>query len=416
MKRIIVIGGGIIGLSVAEKLLSEGHDVSIIEQKRIAAGASYGNAAGLAFSEVMPMASMDMIKQSIRWLSDPTGPFAVIPQDLPHTAGWLLRFALAARKSVFDHSLKVQSQLMQIGKATLDPMLKRSGLCSMVKTTGALYLYDTPCQYDAALAGWRLREQQGIEWTPYPGQDLMNFQAGISKKIYGGVFAPHYQAVTDPNEFCQGIHAYLTQRGVHTIYDKAIAIHPGDDGTKVVLKNTPTQTAHKVVLAAGPWSGQLSGSLGDKIPLIGERGYNTTLPKAAMPELDKTFFFGPHGFVISPLENGVRVGGASEIARIDREPNYQRSRAMLLKARELVPGLQSTEGEQWMGIRPTTPDTLPVIGASSGNPQVIYAFGHGHLGLTQATATAKLVQELVDGVANTMDISALQAQRFRYSY
>ncbi|NKB76723.1 MAG: FAD-dependent oxidoreductase [Gammaproteobacteria bacterium] len=412
MKQILIIGGGIIGLCIAEKLLSQGHQVSLIERERIAAGASYGNAAGFAFSEIMPMASGDMIKQSAKWFLDPNGPFSVVARDLPHTANWLLRFALAARRPAFEQSLKVQSQLMQIGNETLPLMLLRCGLQPMVKTTGALYLYDTLHQYNAALVHWRLRERHGIVWHSYAEQALHDFQPGLSKKIHGGVHAPNYQAVANPYDFCLAIHKYLTEMGLNTIYNNAIAIHPGEGGSKVILENAPPVEGKKVILAAGPWSGPLSESLGDRVPLIGERGYNTTLPKAAMPSLDKTFFFGPHGFVISPLINGIRVGGASEIAKMGREPNFRRSETMLLKAKELVPSLTLMKGQQWMGMRPTTPDTLPVIGLSSRDANTIYAFGHGHLGLTQATVTAQLVQELVDEKASTMDITALNAQRF----
>ncbi|MCY1301333.1 D-amino acid dehydrogenase 1 [compost metagenome] len=179
------------------------------------------------------------------------------------------------------------------------------------------------------------------------------------------------------------------------------------------LEGADSLRGDKVVLAAGPWSGVLSEALGDKVPLVGERGYNTTLPKSSMPELRYPMFFGPHGFVMAPLSNGVRVGGASEIARIGRVPNYRRSEAMLRKAKELVPALKLQNGEQWMGMRPTTPDTLPVIGQASRCTNIIYAFGHGHLGLTQSTATAQLVAELVSGHAFSIAPSKLSVKRFQ---
>ena len=412
MKEVIVVGGGVIGLCVAEKLASAGHGVTIVEKAHIAAGASYGNAAGLAFSEVMPMASAGVIWQSIRGLVDPNGQFSVVPQDLPYTMGWLLQFALAARRPVVERSLRVQSQLMQVGQSTLPLMLERSNLEHLVRTTGALYLYDTERQYNAALAGWELRAQHGVAYDCYTGQALHDFQSGLSSKIYGGMHAPGFQGVTDPNEFCLSIHRHLTERGIETIYQKVIAVESHAQGVSAILESSPPLKADKAIIAAGPWSGELCKLLGDKVPLIGERGYNTTLPKAAFPELDKIFFFGPHGFVISALHNGVRVGGASEIASIEREPNYRRSEVMLRKAKELVPALQLMDGEQWMGVRPTIPDSLPVIGPATQHPDVIYAFGHGHLGLTQATATAQLVHELVNGEAASVDIAELSVSRF----
>lgn len=414
MKDIIIIGGGIIGLCTAEKLISEGHKITIVEKSRIAAGASYGNAAGFAFSEVMPMASFSTIRQSTKWFFDPDGPFSVVLADLPYTWRWLIKFAWAARKSVFDRSLKVQSELMQLGQKTLPLMLARAGLESMVKTTGALYLYDTPAEFKAAHDGWKLRADLGVEHVAYEGQALHDFQPGLSKNIYAGIHAPNYQCVSNPNDFCLAIHSYLSQKGVKTVYAKVVDICPQESQVQVFVENGESLKGDTVVIAAGPWSGELSKALGDKVPLVGERGYNTTLPKSSMPELRYPIFFGPHGFVMSPLSNGVRIGGASEIARIDRAPNFRRSEVMLRRAKKLVPTLQLAEGEQWMGMRPTTPDTLPVISQASQHFNVIYAFGHGHLGLTQSTATAQLVAEFVRGHSFSIALAKLSVKRFKY--
>ena len=412
MKDVVIIGGGIIGLCAAEKLTSEGHKVTIIEKDRIAAGASYGNAAGFAFAEIMPMASFATILQSMRWIMDPGGPFSIILRDLPYTFSWLVRFALAARKSTYEQSLRVQADLMQLGKATLPQMLARTNLNEMIRTSGALYLYDTRSQYAAAQKSWMLRRQHGIEHECYEGPELHQFQPGLAPDTYAGVYSPDFQLVSNPNDFCLAIHQHLQQNAVETIYQKVVALKHKADRVEIALQGTDSITADKVIVAAGPWSGQLSKTLGDRVPLIGERGYNTTLPREALPELTRPIFFAPHGFVISPLVDGVRVGGASEIARLNRPANYRRSKALLRKAKTLVPDLKLMEGEQWMGMRPTTPDTLPVIGTASRLANVIYAFGHGHLGLTQATATAQLVSEIINDQKSSMDLASLSARRF----
>ncbi|MCP4433566.1 MAG: FAD-binding oxidoreductase [Gammaproteobacteria bacterium] len=412
MKDVIVIGGGIIGLCAAEKLVSQGHEVTIIEKDRIAAGASYGNAAGFAFSEVMPMASYTTILQSLRWIMDPAGPFSIIPQDLPYTLNWLIRFALASRKSTFEQSLRVQAKLMQLGKTTLPQMLERTNLDKMVNTTGALYLYDTKSQYLAAQKSWRLRQKYDVEYECYQGSELHRYQPGLANNIFGGIHSPNFQLVSNPNDFCLAIHKHIQPNAVATIYHNVVGLTPKEGRVEVALQGADSLMADKVIIAAGPWSGELSRALGDNVPLTGERGYNTTLPKSALPDLTRTIFFAPHGFVIAPLADGVRVGGASEIARLDRPANYKRSDALLRKAKALVPELQLTDGEQWMGIRPTTPDTLPVIGTASRHPNVIYAFGHGHLGLTQATATAQLIYEIVSGQKRSIDPDSLSASRF----
>ena len=412
MKDIIVIGGGIIGLCAAEKLLSRGHRVTIVEKQQVAAGASYGNAAGIAYSEVMPLASFSTIRQSLRWFLDPSGPFKIVPGDLPHTLGWLLKFALAARRSVFDRSVSAQAELMQLARSSWPEMLSRCGLEHMFRTTGALYLYDTKAQYDAAIASWQLRGKHGVEYECLEGSDLQHFQEGLAKHVYAGIHVPEFQLVSDPNDLCLAIHEYLSGKGVKTVYQTVTAIEPRTGGVEVILENSSSLKAEKTVVAAGPWSGLLSAALGDKVPLTGERGYNITLPKSALPNLQRIIFFAPHGFVISPLAHGIRVGGGSEIAKLDRAPDYARSQALLEKARSLIPDLQTGNGKQWMGIRPTTPDTLPVIGTARDHADIIYAFGHGHLGLTQASATALLVSEIIDNQPGSVDLTSLSVRRF----
>ena len=169
--------------------------------------------------------------------------------------------------------------------------------------------------------------------------------------------------------------------------------------------------ARKVVVASGAWSRVLTAPLGDLIPLDTERGYNTTLPPGSF-DLRRQLVFGGHGFVVTPLSTGVRVGGAVELGGLKLPPNFARADAMLTKAGKLMPGLKTTGGKQWMGFRPSLPDSLPAIGRSRPSPHIIYAFGHGHLGLTQSAGTGKLVAELITGATPSLDLSPFSPQRF----
>lgn len=151
--------------------------------------------------------------------------------------------------------------------------------------------------------------------------------------------------------------------------------------------------------------------LGDQIPLETERGYNTTLPKGAF-DLRTHLTFGGHGFVVSKIAGGVRVGGAVELGGLTRAPNFKRAEILLQKAVRFLPELNTAGGKQWMGFRPSMPDSLPVIGRSPRANRVIYAFGHGHLGLTQSAGTAELVADLITGAACAVPIEAYSPTRF----
>ncbi|MFT6559293.1 NAD(P)/FAD-dependent oxidoreductase [Sneathiella sp.] len=407
-ETVVVIGGGIIGLAIAEKLVSVGKKVTLIEKDSIAAGASQGNAAGLAFSDIIPLASPGIIKKALKWFLDPLGPFAVVPQDLPVTLNWLLKFLKAAHPAQFRRSIDVQAALMHLSKDTFPGLLERTGLSSMVRTNGALHLYQSDASYKADLKKWEFRKTHNIAYDCYEGDALHKFQPGLCPSFVAGIFATEWQSVSNPMDFCAAIHTFLTTKGVETIYEEVDRVSEGS----LVLKNGTTLQADKFVVAAGPWSATLSRQLGDPIPLIGERGYNTTLPKSAFENLDHTLVFSDHGFVVVPLSNGIRVGGASEIAKLGRAANYKRCKIMMAKASKLVPNLKVSDGVEWMGARPAIPDTLPVIGPAPSARNVIYAFGHGHLGLTQSSATAQLVSELIDNKQPSIDINSLRADRF----
>ena len=165
------------------------------------------------------------------------------------------------------------------------------------------------------------------------------------------------------------------------------------------------------MIAAGAWSHRLTNTLGENIPLETERGYNTTLPVSAF-DLKRQLTFGAHGFVVTPLACGVRVGGAVEFAGLDASPNYARAANLLAKAKRFMPELRTEGGTEWMGFRPSLPDSLPAIGHAAADERVIYAFGHGHLGLTQSAATARLVADLMSGRRPPIDLAPFSPQRF----
>ncbi|MCP4994018.1 MAG: FAD-binding oxidoreductase [Gammaproteobacteria bacterium] len=408
---VTVIGAGIIGLAIAEKLSSEGKSVLLVEREKIAAGASYGNAAGLAFSEFLPLASPGLIKKAAKWFLDPLGPFAVVAQDLPHTLPWLLRFLAASRPAQFRKSINTQAALMHLGRSTMYEMLERMDTKNLIKSRGALYLYQNESNFEADLSNWQLRKQHGCIFEHYKGDKLHAFQNDLPSHFSAAIFTSDWESVSNPYDFCVAIHDHISKRGVTTIYQKVNTVLPTEAGAKIHLENGNILSSGKVVIAAGPWSSLLSRQLGDKIPLIGERGYNTTLPKSAL-KLDQTLVFPEHGFVISSLSDGIRIGGASEVAKLDRPANYRRSKAMLNKAKRLMPALNTEGGKEWMGARPAIPDTLPVIGYSTKSKNIVYAFGHGHLGLTQSSATGQLVSEIINNNTPSIDMTALRADRF----
>jgi D-amino-acid dehydrogenase len=206
------------------------------------------------------------------------------------------------------------------------------------------------------------------------------------------LFAPEYWVVSSPS----AVLAALRRRLRQVVPERVIEIR-ADAGEVALLTDKGADLPFdQVVVAGGVWSRDLVRGLGLKVLLECERGYNTTFPVHAL-ELPMPVFFAEHGFVVSPLAEGIRVGGAVELAAPDAPPNFARAAAMRTKARRYMPGLPESGGAEWMGRRPSTPDSLPVIGRHPRDPRIVFAFGHGHLGLTLSAVTARHVAALLRG-------------------
>jgi D-amino-acid dehydrogenase len=180
------------------------------------------------------------------------------------------------------------------------------------------------------------------------------------------------------------------------VKQEVVALQPENREISVMTGEGGDLPFDRVVIAGGVWSRSLVRGLGLKICLETERGYNTTFPKSPI-DLPMPVFFSDHGFIASPLAVGLRVGGAVEMASPEAPPNYARAAAMRKVMRRYVPNLPEEGGVEWMGCRPSTPDSMPVIGPDPRDPRIVFAFGHGHLGLTLSAATARHVASLVAG-------------------
>lgn len=408
---VAIVGAGIIGIAAAFRLAAAGRSVALIERDEPANAASRGNAGAFAFPAILPLASPGILLKAPKWLVDPLGPLSIPPAEFPSRLPWLLRFFRASMLGRLEASTAALAALNRLSQSETAALTFETGTGGMVRADGALELYQSEAEWRASLPGWRRSEEAGVVVEHVEGGRLAELQPGLSPGLVKGVFLPQWQTVGDPRAYALALLAAARAHGVRLVTSEVARLAPDADGVTLTLSGGDALRADHAVLAAGPWSGALAASLGDRLPVTPERGYNTTLPPGAF-DLKRQLIFPAHGFVVTPLATGIRVGGASELARIERPANFRRAQHMLDKAAGFMPGLKREGGVEWMGSRPSLPDSLPVIGRSSASPRVIHAFGHGHLGLTQSAATARLVCELVLGEAPSIDIGQFRPGRF----
>lgn len=408
---VIVIGAGVVGLSTALALQARGLAVTVLDREGPAAGASAGNAGAFAFTDILPLASPGILRKAPKWLLDPLGPLSVPPAYALRIAPWMFRFWRACSPARVAQSTTAQTALMDLSRAELEPFLAATGTLPMLRKEGNLQVYESEAEFRAALPGWQARADHGIEFQHMSPAEMADLQPGLSPRFIRGTFTPGWYSIADPKLYTLALAERFRAQGGEIARAEATALTPDDQGVTLALAGGETRRAGHVVVAAGAHSHLLARGLGDRIPLETERGYNTTLPEDAF-DLRTQITFGGHGFVITRLSTGIRVGGAVELGGLTLPPNFRRSEAMLKKAQAFLPGLKPTGGVQWMGFRPSLPDSLPAIGAARATPRVTYAFGHGHLGLTQSAGTARLVADLVAGAAPAIDLTPFSPQRF----
>lgn len=410
--RIIIVGGGIVGIATATMLAEAGHAVTVIDRSGLAEETSKGNAAALAFSDILPLASPKILLKAPKWLLDPLGPLSIRPSYLPRLAPWLWQFWKASLPARHQASITAQTALMRLAESEMMALVDRAGISGMLRHDGSLELYESEAEFKAAATGWQRREQAGIAFDHVRGGRLADLQPGLSPRFIAGTFVPGWKTVSEPQEFALALWEHAQRHGA--VFEKAEirSLERSGNGPAVRLADGTTREADRIIICAGAWSTRLINPVTRlRIPLETERGYNTTLPLGAF-DIKRQLIFGNHGFVITPLETGVRVGGAVELGGLDIPPNYARSKSMLDKAASFLPGLKTTGGVEWMGFRPSMPDSLPVIGALPEDPSVLLAFGNGHLGLTQSAAMGRLIADLVGGKPPSIDIAACRPDRF----
>ena len=419
MTDIVVIGAGIIGISAALELQKRGRRVVVVDRDGGGAGggagagvgASRGNAGAFAFTDIVPLATPGIMRKAPKWLLDPVGPLSVRPSYALKIAPWMLRFWRASWRDRFAASLSAQAALMERSRAALERQIADVDGDALIARDGQLQLFENAAEFRASLPLWDLRRRHGIAFDLLESPEaIAEIQPGLNRRFTHAGFTPTWMNTVDPARWTDHLAQNFAARKGRVVIADVAELTP--EGSGMRLTTTAGEiTADQVIVAAGAWSHHLARTLGDPIPLETERGYNTTLPDCAF-DLRTHLTFGGHGFVVSRINGGLRIGGAVELGGLKLAPNYKRAETLLAKAGRFLPGLNTTGGTQWMGFRPSLPDSLPVIGRSPRAARVLYAFGHGHLGLTQAAGTAELIADLATDTIPKITMAPFAPTRF----
>ena len=414
-KRVVVIGAGMVGVAAASWLARDGHAVVLVDRGNPGEGASFGNAGCLNGSSVVPTAMPGTVANVPRWLFDPLGPFAIRWRYLPWLAPWLVRFVRSGTPEQARDTARALRALLRPSLAALAPLVKNAGAEHLVHQVGHLVAYRSEASFAKERAAWGLRRENGVQWDSFDADGLRQLEPALSREYVRGILMRENGHTSDPYALVQSLAAALVRDGGTIRRARVVGFDLDGTRLRAVRTDAGDMPADAAVLAAGAFSKPLAAMLGDRVPLETERGYHLMIrdPEAA-PRIPTTDADGK--FVATPMDGGLRFAGTVELAGLAAPPNWERARILLTQGRRMLPGLAAQHDDarlsMWMGHRPSLPDSLPVIGPSRRSPDVVYAFGHGHVGMVGSPMTGRLVADLVAGRPPAIDIVPFRAARF----
>lgn len=409
---VVVIGGGVIGVSAAYYLAQRGFGVTLVEKGEICAGSSYGNAGLIVPSHSIPLAAPGVLAKGLRWLLDPEGPFYLKPRADRELISWLWQFRRACSPAHVGRALPVLRDLGRLSLALYKELGAIEGFDFGFRQNGLLVLFLTAKGYEEGIREAELLGEGGIESKVLDAADVRRIEAAALPSVVGGVlFADDAHLV--PDAFVTGLARIVGDLGVRICTaTEVLGFRTAGRRITAIETTRGDLPCDEVVLAAGAWSPGIARSLRLTLPIQPAKGYSVTCrrpdQRPGIPLL-----LSEAKVAVTPLGGMIRFAGTLELAGLDLSINRRRVGAVQRAVRSYLDGTQDLPLlEIWRGLRPCTPDGLPVIGRSAEPENLILATGHATIGMSLGPVTGKLVAQLASGEPPMLDLVPLSPRRF----
>lgn len=408
-QSVIVIGSGITGVSCAEELRRSGANVTLID--RVKAGdpsqTSFGNAGILAREGIMPIANPSMLKMIPQILLSPNSPVYLKWSYLAKFSPWALQFIMNGTRPKALPIILALNELIYDTVENHIQLSKNTGAARFIEKGDMTLLFRNRKQFSSDKFANQTRRNLGITWEELSRDKLLDRDPHISKLYQFGLAYKNHGWITNPAAYVSSLAKHFQENGGKILIGEVSKIN----GNNVELKGGIILKAENIVLATGAWSKNLASQLGHNIPLQAERGYHLSLKNAShMPP--NTYLITDKKFGLTPMDGFLRCAGQSEFAPLEMPPNPKAIKNLRKFLFRLYPKLEYETETIWQGTRPTLPDSLPVIGRSSKNTSVIFAFGGQHLGLTMGPKIGKMVRDIIFERQSNVNMTPYSSDRF----
>ncbi len=407
-----IIGSGIQGICIGLQLAKKGIPVTIFDRNDPLSNtfkpASYGNAGHFSPYAVLQFNRPDVLSDVPKMLISSYGPLALKWNYVPKLIPWFMNYLKTFNKKSMLHTAKYMHQILSLSNDAYEEIFREIDTNNLVKKKGIIYVWTNKNLKSRELE-IKVRKDLGIEQKLLTQKEILELEPNLQPVFDAGVIYESAMHAKDPHGILKEIFRLYLKKGGKFIQDNILELK--QTGEKTVIKsNNRDYFFEKSVIASGAFSKRFTDQLGENIPLDTERGYHVHF-KDMEHLISRPVIFLDRGFGMTPMNQGLRAVGTVELGGLNNPPSKKRIDYLTRCAKELLPQLKKHEDE-WLGFRPTLPDFLPIIGPSLKNKNIIYAFGHHHLGWTLGAVTGKIVSGIVAEEKTNLDLSPYSSKRF----
>ena len=404
-----IIGAGIQGVCIGLQLIKKGIPVTIFDKNDPGSMSSYGNAGHFSPYAVVQLNRPDVIYDIPKMLLSSYGPLALKWNYIPKMIPWILKYLKSSTKKSMMHTTKYMHQILNLSLSAYDEILSEIDTTNLVDRKGIIYIW-TNKNLKSRKMEIKIRNDLGVKQRLLTKKEVLELEPNLNPVFDAGVIYDYAYHARDPKEITKKIFELFLKLGGKFKKKEVLNVEQTRYNLTQVSTNSEKFNFEKIVLACGAFSKKFTDQLGEKIPLDTERGYHVHYKKMDHL-LTRPVIFLDRGFGMTPMNQGLRAVGTVELGGFDNPISKKRIDYIDKCAKELLPQLGEFHDE-WLGFRPTLPDFLPVIGPSLKNKNIIYAFGHHHLGWTLGAITGKIVSGIVNEEKTNLDLTPYSSARF----